>query len=75
MTCGTSFIMLSEREEYQLTANEPFYFPQGENKLIALGDISRPEGNNTFLLFLEKGEHIINKENSKKAVGSYIAKG
>lgn len=73
ITCGTAFVLVSEGVEYPLITNEPFYFPQGENNLIGLIDKTKPEGEDTFLLFLEEGEHTINEETSKRAVGSFMA--
>ena len=74
ITCGTAFVLVSEGVEYPLVANEAFYFPQGENKLIGLVDQSKPEGEGAFLLFLEEGEHTINEETSRRAVGSFITR-
>ena len=74
ITCGTAFVLVLEGVEYPLVANEAFYFPLGENKLIGLVDQSKPEGKRAFLLFLEEGEHTINEETSRRAVGSFIAR-
>ena len=48
ITCGTAFVLVSEGIEYALVANEAFYFPGGENKLIALVDLSKPEDEGAF---------------------------
>ncbi|MDO8528316.1 MAG: hypothetical protein Q7S06_00295 [Nanoarchaeota archaeon] len=72
--CGTDFVMISKGVEYQLTKNEAFYFPQGENKLIGLIDKTKPEGQQIYFLFLKEGEYEINEETSRKAMGSFIAK-
>lgn len=74
ITCGTAFVIVLEGIEYPLTANEPYNFPEGENEMIGLVDKSKPEGEQGFLLFLEEGEHTINEETSRKAVGSFLAK-
>jgi len=72
--CGTPFVLVSEGKEINLVANEPFYFPQGNGKLISLVDLTKPEGERAFLVFLEEGRHTINKETSRRAVGSFLAK-
>jgi len=74
LTCGTAFVLVLEGVESSLVANEPFYFPQGENNLIGLVDKTKPEGEGAFLLFLEEGEHTINEETSRRAVGSFVAR-
>lgn len=71
ITCGTAFVLVSEGVEYPLIANEPFYFPQ-ENNLIGLVDNTKLEGERAFLLFLKEGEHTINEETSRRAVGSFM---
>ncbi len=72
ITCGTAFVLVSEGVEYPLVANEPFYFPQGDNNLIGLLDKTKSENDGAFLLFLKEGEHTINEETSRRAVGSFI---
>lgn len=72
ITCGAAFILVSEGIEYPLVANERFYFPQGEDKLIGVVDNTKPEGKRGFMLYLKEGEHTINEETSKKAVGSFL---
>ncbi|MBU0906959.1 MAG: hypothetical protein KKD18_00515 [Nanoarchaeota archaeon] len=74
ITCGAAYVIVLEGSEYPLTANEPFYFPQGEGEMIGLVDQSKPEGERSFLLFLEEGRHTINEETSRRAVGSFLAK-
>jgi len=90
LTCGKDYTLVSEGDEYNLKANEPFYLPQGENKLISLIEplrVAQLEGKTSeeilmdrdnregvFLLFLEGGEHEINEETSRRAVGSLLAK-
>ena len=72
ITCGTAFVLVSEGIEYPLVANKPFYFPQGDNEMIGLVDQFKPKGEGSFLLFLKEGEHTINEETSRRAVGSFI---
>jgi len=74
LTCGTSYTLVSEGVEHDIIANEPFHFPQGESKLIGLVDSTKPEGERTFLVFLEEGGYSINEETSRRAVGRLIAR-
>ena len=54
LACGKTYMLVFNGYEYNLNANKPFKFPQGDNNLIGLVNENTGE---SYVFLLKEGEH------------------